>query len=89
MIEMDDKEFKKKLQDAVKKKTVIIGENRVMALLRKGEGKLVVFSKDCRVKDDVTLLAKDKVEVYAFPGTNMELGELCKKPFSVSLLVLN
>ena len=88
---MDDKDFKKKLSEGLIDKTVIIGEERVLSELRKGKGKTVVFATNCRIKEDILELVKlhnSETGIFAYPGTNKDLGEICKKPFSVAVLLL-
>ena len=63
-----------------------------MNFLRKGTEGLIVFAQKCRVKEDIISLTqgkdKNNFEVFAFPSSNNDLGELCKKPFAVSVLFI-
>ncbi|MBU0666631.1 MAG: ribosomal L7Ae/L30e/S12e/Gadd45 family protein [Nanoarchaeota archaeon] len=82
---MDISELKKLL----KSENILIGTDRVLKNLRKGLIERIVISSNCsdEVVDEIKHLAslnKSVVESLNIP--NEELGTLCKKPFSVSVL---
>ncbi len=82
---MDLNEFK----TIIKKEKMVFGTERTAKLLKLGNVKHVFLAKNCpeRVNRDITYYAKlAKVDVSIINKTNEELGILCKKSFSVSVL---
>ena len=70
-------------------KKLVIGTERTMKLLRLGKLKRVYLSVNCadNTKEDIlhfSKLTKTDVKELAYPGN--ELGVVCKKPFSISVL---
>ena len=77
------------LRTAVKEGKVIIGTDKTLKLLRKGALKKVYLSKNCQdnVKEDIKHYGKlFNIEVKETNKTNEDLGVICKKPFSISVL---
>ena len=67
----------------------VYGTERTIKMLKKGELKYVVVSKNAPesiVNDINHYAAIAGVEVHRVDMDNTELGALCKKPFSVSVL---
>jgi len=57
-----------------------------------GSAKVLVVSENCPkdVLGDITRYAAlSEVPVIAFPGTSIELGSVCGKPFAVSALAVS
>ncbi|MFH8080427.1 MAG: 50S ribosomal protein L30e [Candidatus Aenigmatarchaeota archaeon] len=81
----------KLIQDKVKSKQVILGYNRVMKNLKSGKIDMVVIANNLPEdkKQEILHNAKiAKVEVKEFEGDNVNLGLVCGKPFSVSILAI-
>lgn len=77
------------IRTAVKNKKAIIGTKSTIKNLKLGKLSKVYLSSNCSetVKKDILYYAKlAKVEVVELPYPNEELGVLCKKPFSISVL---
>jgi len=75
------------IRKALKSGKYYIGSRRTIKALKKGEAKAVVVSKNCPEE----ILQKIKgfnVPVLVFNGTNMQLGEFCRKPFSIASMVI-
>lgn len=84
-------DFIRALQMAVKTGTVVLGSKRTRKLVLHGKAKLVVLAANAPpdVKRDIQYYAKlSGIPVYVFNGTNMELGTLVGKPFSVAALAI-
>ncbi len=63
------------------------GSKRTIKALKKGEAKAVIVARNC--PEDVLLeIKKYNVPVYTYEGTNMELGALCGKPYSIAAMVV-
>jgi len=80
-------DVEKALRKAMKTGKVFLGSKRTIKALRSGEAKLVVIAANC--PDEVKMeVEKYSVPVIEFKGTNMELGAVCGKPFSVAVLAI-
>ncbi|MEM3126768.1 MAG: ribosomal L7Ae/L30e/S12e/Gadd45 family protein, partial [Candidatus Woesearchaeota archaeon] len=67
----------------------IIGTDRVLKGLRQNSLKKVFVASNCpqRLSKDIDYYAGlNKVEVIKLIQQNEELGTICKKPFSISVL---
>jgi len=87
MAKETDTEFKKVL----KSKNLLIGTERTIKELKLKKLEKVFVSANAteKTRADINYYAKlTKTEVMNLKYTNEELGELCKKPFSVSVLGL-
>jgi large subunit ribosomal protein L30e len=74
------------LKSAISTGKVVFGEQQAIKAVKSGEAKMIILSSNC---PNEFLKSKDhKVPVHMFEGTNMELGALAGKPFSVSALVV-
>lgn len=77
------------LKKDLKEKKMIFGANVTLKKLRAGKLKKIYLASNCRkdIMDDIVRYGKiNKIEVVKLNKTNEELGVLCKKPFSVSVL---
>ncbi len=81
-------DVEKILKKALKGK-VYLGSKRTIKALKRKEAKLVIISSNCpkKIKEKIEKYKGD-VPVLVYPGTNMELGAACGKPFSVASLVV-
>jgi len=78
-----------KLQEALKKEKLIFGSNKILKLLRNGKLKVIFLASNVRedIKGEVEHLAKlGKTEIVNLDMPNSEVGVICKKPFSISVL---
>ena len=78
-----------KLQEALKKEKLIFGSNKILKLLRNGKLKVIFLASNVRedIKGEVEHLAKlGKIEIVNLDMPNSEVGVICKKPFSISVL---
>tara|TARA_Y100000310_G_scaffold296626_1_gene329023 strand:+ start:16895 stop:17176 length:282 start_codon:yes stop_codon:yes gene_type:complete len=79
------------LAKELKSKKIIIGADRVIKNLKQGRISKVYISSNCKdsIKSDISCYSKlGDVEVVKMNLSNEELGILCKKPFSISVLGL-
>ncbi len=77
------------LKKALQENKIIIGADRVLKKLRVGKLEKVYLSSNCpmRMKEDIEHLAKlHKISVISMKEDNEQLGTICKKPFSISVL---
>lgn len=75
----------KALKDVSKKGTIIIGEKQTKVAIQNGSAKLVVMANNCPRSDAITTLAQEnKVPVYNYASSGVDLGYTCGKNFTVS-----
>jgi large subunit ribosomal protein L30e len=69
----------------------LVGSNRALKAVKRGEGKLVILASNCRadVREDMEYYAKlAGISVLRCPQDNIGLGLACGKPFSVNVMVV-
>ena len=66
--------------------TVRFGRAETRKSVEGGEAKLVVLSSNCPSKDE--FMSGGSTKAVEFPGTNVELGAACGKPFAISVLAV-
>ncbi len=84
-------DFVRALQMAIKTGEVVLGSKKTLKLVLHGKAKLVVIAANAppELKKDIEYYAKlSNIPVYKFPGTNIELGTLAGKPFSVAAMAI-
>ncbi len=70
---------------------VSLGTETTIKAIKKGLARGVLLSSNCpeqRAKEIMDLAKKSNVRVYMYPGTSLELGEACGKPFPVSAMAI-
>ncbi len=79
----------KALKDVSKKGKIMIGEKQTKAAIQKGTAKLVVLATNCPDKKTITTLANhQKVPLFSYQSTGVDLGYSCGKNYSVSCLAV-
>lgn len=74
------------LKTAASSGDVRFGLAEARKCVKKGEAKMVVLASNCPDRDG--LEDAKGVKLLAFPGTNVELGAACGKPFPISALAI-
>ena len=75
------------LKADLKKATPLMGTEVNIKKIQKGELKKIYLAKNCKDKESILRYAKNsKTEIIELDQNNVELGVLCKKPFSISAL---
>ncbi len=73
------------LKVAVDTGKVVLGARGVKRAAKAKQVRLLVLASNC---PDGALKTLPGVKVHTFPGTNVELGAACGKPFSVSAVAI-
>ncbi|MCJ2555260.1 MAG: 50S ribosomal protein L30e [Thermoplasmata archaeon] len=73
------------LRRAIETGQVVLGLRQVRRALQSDQARLVIRASNC---PDEFLGAPEDVPVEEFPGSNVELGAACGKPFSVSAVAV-
>jgi len=79
----------KDLQELIKEKRLIIGTDRVLKMLKNEQLTNISIASNCpeNVKEDIKHYSKIfNVKLVELKETNQELGIICKKPFSISVI---
>lgn len=77
------------IKKALKEKKAVIGTKKVMKKLRSGQLSAVYITSNCpeKTKKDIEYYAGlSNTKTVQLKRANDELGVLCKKPFSISIL---
>ncbi len=79
----------KVIKDALKEGKVRIGKSAVISMLKKGTVSVVIQASNCPeglVRDIGYYAGIGKVDIEKFEGDSASLGQLCRKPFSITVL---
>jgi large subunit ribosomal protein L30e len=75
----------KALKDVSKKGRISLGEKQTKTAIKKGMAKLVVMADNCPSANTIAALANEqKVPIYNYASTGVELGYTCGKNYTVS-----
>ena len=77
------------LKKLIKENKIMIGTNNVMKNLKLGRLKQIYLASNCPeyTKEDIKHYSKlNNVKVNELKENNEELGIMCKKPFSISVI---
>ncbi len=80
-------DLNKALRRAMRTGEVYIGSKRTIKALKDGKAKMVIVAKNCP-EEVLEIIKRYDVKTVTFSGTNMELGAICGKPFSVAALAI-
>lgn len=76
---------------AVKTGKVGFGSKDAIVSTASARAKLIILAKNAREaeRDEILHNAKQsEIPVYVFPGSSLDLGAVCEKPFPVSAIVV-
>ena len=68
-----------------------LGSDVTIKSMKNGSAKAVILSVNCpkdKANEIKKLSEENKIRVYVYPGTSLELGEACGKPFPVSAIAV-
>ena len=86
---MDYENAKKELTKVIREGKFIIGANEAIKNLRQGKVEKLFVAKNCEkgIKEDLIKYAKlNEVPIFELDVPNTELGILCKKQYSASVV---
>ncbi|MBN2331401.1 MAG: ribosomal L7Ae/L30e/S12e/Gadd45 family protein [Candidatus Aenigmarchaeota archaeon] len=79
----------KVIKEALKEGKVSIGRSAVLRMLKRGSLQSVIHASNCpdgTMRDLRFYAGMSKVEIERFKGDSASLGQLCGKPFSITVL---
>lgn len=75
------------LRDELKSKKPVIGLERNLKMMRNSSVKRVYVASNFNARENITAIGKSiGIEVSVVSENSKELGVMCKKPFSISVL---
>ena len=84
-------DLKKVIKDAVRDNKIILGYNRVIREIKTGKSKIIIYANNIP-KDKLDNIIHNtklvKIDVKEYPDDSVNLGLVCGKPFSVSVLTI-
>lgn len=81
----------KLIKEGVKQKKVLLGYKSVMKFLKSGRPELIIHANNIPEEKKKSLEHNAKisnVEIKEYPNDGINLGLVCGKPFSVSVLAI-
>jgi large subunit ribosomal protein L30e len=81
-------DFNTSLRRAIKTGKVILGQNETKENIEQKKAQLVVVAANCPKEFVEFLSGNDQVKAHTFPGSSVQLGRACGKPFMVSALAV-
>ena len=84
-------DIEKELVNALKTGRVILGSRKTLKYVKLGKAKAVIVAANAppEIRNDILYYAKlSGIPVYVYPGTSVELGSVCGKPFTVASLAI-
>ncbi len=84
-------DIEKELVNALKTGTVILGSRKTLKYVKTGKAKAVIVASNAppELRNDILYYARlGGIPVYIYPGTSVELGAVCGKPFTVASLAI-
>jgi large subunit ribosomal protein L30e len=82
-------DIERELVNALKTGKVVLGSRKTLRHVKTGKAKAVIVAANAppELKSDIIYYAKlSNIPVYIYPGTSVELGAVCGKPFVVASL---
>jgi len=84
-------DMNKRVLIAVKTGKVILGSEKTIDAAKNGRGKMIIVSSNCprENREKIDSCARlSGLKVYTYPGSSIELGEACGKPFAVAAMII-
>lgn len=81
-------DFNTSLRRAMKTGKVILGQNETKDNIEQKKAQLVVIAANCPKEFVEYISGNDQVKTHTFPGSSVQLGRACGKPFMVSALAI-
>ncbi|HIQ23563.1 MAG TPA: 50S ribosomal protein L30e [Pyrodictium delaneyi] len=84
-------DIEKELVNALKTGKVILGSRKTLRYVKIGKAKAVIVAANAppELRNDILYYAKlSGIPAYVYPGTSVELGAVCGKPFTVASLAI-
>ena len=67
---------------------VMLGADQSKKALKAGTAKLVIIASNVSKPNAEAIAKFENAPIYKFPGTSIELGAACGKPFAISVLAV-
>ena len=84
-------DINKQIRMVVKTGKVGFGAKDALASTGSARAKMIILAKNCREAEREDILhsaEQSEMPIYVFPGSSLDLGAVCEKPFPVSVIVV-
>jgi large subunit ribosomal protein L30e len=84
-------DINKQIRMAVKTGKVSFGSKDAIVSTASARAKMIILAKNIREaeRDEIQHNAQQsEIPIYVFPGSSLDLGAVCEKPFPVSAIVV-
>lgn len=84
-------DIERELVNALKTGRVVLGSRRTLRYVKVGKARAVIVASNAppEIREDILYYARlGGIPVYIYPGTSVELGAVCGKPFTVASLAV-
>jgi large subunit ribosomal protein L30e len=81
----------KQIGIAVKSGKVELGVKEAVDAARYAKGKLLILASNCPAQDRINIMQYAKqssIPIFDYPGSSVDLGSACLKPFVVAALTI-
>jgi large subunit ribosomal protein L30e len=81
----------REIRKATETGRILFGTEQAIKMIKTGEAKLIIVASnvDKRTREDMEYYCGlSDTSVFEYPGTAVELGTLCGKPFVISVLTV-
>lgn len=91
MSKFSKSEIDKSLSIAVRSGKVLFGSNTAMKSALTGRAKMIVIASNCpqNIREKIEKYCKlSSIPLLIYPGSSIDLGSVCGKPFTVAALTI-
>jgi len=84
-------DLNKSMLIAVRTGRVILGSDETFDAAKNGRGRLLILANNCMVeeREEINRAAElSGIDVFTYPGSSLELGDICGKPFPVAAMII-
>ncbi len=84
-------DIEREIVNALKTGKVVLGSRKTLKYVKTGKARAVIVASNAppELRSDITYYARlGGIPVYIYPGTSLELGAVCGKPFTVASLAV-
>lgn len=84
-------DLEKTIKEKLKEDKVVIGFKSVIKILKKGKPQMIILANNIPKENKNMIIHNAQifnVEIKEYPGDSVNLGLICGKPFSISVLAI-
>jgi large subunit ribosomal protein L30e len=81
-------DFNSQLLRALKTGSVVLGPVKTEKCISEGTARMIVVASNCPANLKTKIAKSKSLFIHTFEGSSSSLGNVCRKPFSVSTLAI-